>query len=83
MDTTRGHFGPIYCNQMMNNLNLWGKDFNTFVHELMEDIEDVCQSQTSSARISGATTTIHSVKCIIIIACDGNPPVPIHCDGSM
>ncbi|XP_004694603.2 PREDICTED: ribonuclease pancreatic-like [Condylura cristata] len=42
MDTGPGPFDPPYCNKTMYQRNLLKRNFNTFVHESLKDVHDVC-----------------------------------------
>ncbi|KAM7158920.1 ribonuclease pancreatic [Molossus nigricans] len=102
---------PSYCNQMMRRRRMTEgmcKPVNTFVHELLVDVEAIClqgnttckdgqsncHKSSSSMRITDCRLTNGSryPNCAyhtrqkekqIIVACKGNPYVPVHFDASV
>ncbi|XP_003734007.1 ribonuclease pancreatic [Callithrix jacchus] len=102
---------PTYCNNMMRRRNMTQgrcKPVNTFVHEPLVDVQNVCFQEkvtckngqpncyksSSSMRITDCRLTNGSryPNCAyrtsqkerhIIVACEGNPYVPVHFDASV
>ncbi|KAG8509744.1 Ribonuclease pancreatic [Galemys pyrenaicus] len=104
IDTSKGPYGPNYCNDMMQERNLVGKNKNTFVHEHPQDVRAVCQERNIPCKngrdnCHKSSTPMSITECEksgssnnykttnsrkhIIVACEGNPPQPVHFDDSL
>lgn len=97
-----------YCNQMMRRRKMTEgrcKPMNTFVHELLEDVEAICMEDnirckngqnnchkskfnmrvtdcrlTNGSRYPNCKYHTSQKEKQIIVACVGNPSVPVHFD---
>ncbi|VFV32189.1 rnase a family pancreatic ribonuclease 1 [Lynx pardinus] len=111
VDSNPTNFGPNYCNEMMRRRQMTDgrcKPVNTFVHEPLADVQDVCLQGNVTCK-NGQPNCHQSVskmnitdchlrrssrypRCIyettqkdkyIIVACEGDPYVPVHFDDSI
>ncbi|XP_037357819.1 ribonuclease pancreatic-like [Talpa occidentalis] len=103
MDPGNGPFSPNYCNKEMENRNISGKLFNTFVHQPVEAVQAVCLEPNITCKngqnnCHKSRSPMSITECIrekgpsdyntinkrrhIVIACEGNPLLPVHYDGS-